>query len=114
MDQRQVFDVLVIGSGAAGLAVALNVADHAKVAVLSKDTLKSGSTRWAQGGIAAVLDSDDSVQAHVEDTLNAGAGLCNHSAVRHTIENSNDAIKWLIEQQVQFSKNDNNDYHLTN
>jgi L-aspartate oxidase len=68
MDQRQVFDVLVIGSGAAGLTVALNVADNAKVAVLSKDKLDSGSTRWAQGGIAAVLDSDDSIKAHVADT----------------------------------------------
>ena len=113
MDQRQVFDVLVIGSGAAGLAVALNVADHAKVAILSKDTLDSGSTRWAQGGIAAVLDSNDSVQAHIDDTLNAGAGLCNFNAVKHTVENSEAAIKWLIEQQVQFSKDNNDEYHLT-
>ena len=113
MDQRQVFDVLVIGSGAAGLAVALNVADHAKVAILSKDALDSGSTRWAQGGIAAVLDSKDSVQAHVDDTLNAGAGLCNYNAVKHTVENSENAIKWLIEQQVQFSKDNNDEYHLT-
>ena len=113
MDQRQVFDVLVIGSGAAGLAVALNVADTAKVAVLSKDKLDSGSTRWAQGGIAAVLDSDDSIKAHITDTLDAGAGLCNYSAVRHTVENSANAIKWLIEQQVEFSKDSNNEYHLT-
>lgn len=112
MDQRQVFDVLVIGSGAAGLSVALNVAEHAKVAVLSKDTLQSGSTRWAQGGIAAVLDDEDTSQAHIEDTLNAGAGLCNYNAVKHTVENGRDAIKWLIEQQVQFSK-ENGEYHLT-
>jgi len=113
MDQRQVFDVLVIGSGAAGLTVALNVADHAKVAVLSKDKLDSGSTRWAQGGIAAVLDSEDSIKAHVNDTLNAGAGLCNYNAVKHTVENSAEAIQWLIEQQVQFSKDSNDEYHLT-
>lgn len=112
MDQRQVFDVLVIGSGAAGLAVALSVADSAKVAVLSKDTLDSGSTRWAQGGIAAVLDSEDTVKAHMKDTLNAGAGLCNYNAVKHTVENGTDAINWLIEQQVQFSK-EGDDYHLT-
>lgn len=112
MDQQQVFDVLVIGSGAAGLAVALNVADSAKVAVLSKDKLDSGSTRWAQGGIAAVLDSDDSVKAHIEDTLNAGAGLCNYNAVKHTVENGSKAIDWLIEQQVKFSK-EGDEYHLT-
>jgi L-aspartate oxidase len=112
MDQRQVFDVLVIGSGAAGLAVALSVADSAKVAVLSKDTLISGSTRWAQGGIAAVLDSEDSVAAHIQDTLTAGAGLCNYNAVKQTVENGSDAIKWLIEQQVQFDK-EGDDYHLT-
>lgn len=116
MDPRQVFDVLVIGSGAAGLAVALNVAQKAtngaKVAVLSKDTLDSGSTRWAQGGIAAVLDSEDTVKAHINDTLNAGAGLCNYSAVKHTVENGTDAINWLIEQQVQFDKQ-GDDYHLT-
>jgi L-aspartate oxidase len=112
MDPRQVFDVLVIGSGAAGLAVALSLADSAKVAVLSKDTLDSGSTRWAQGGIAAVLDSEDSVKAHIKDTLNAGAGLCNYNAVKHTVENGSDAINWLIEQQVQFSK-EGDEYHLT-
>ncbi len=113
MDQRQVFDVLVIGSGAAGLTVALNVADNAKVAILSKDQLNSGSTRWAQGGIAAVLDNEDSIKAHMADTLNAGAGLCNFNAVKHTIENSSAAIDWLIEQQVQFSKDSNDQYHLT-
>jgi len=112
MDQRQVFDVLVIGSGAAGLAVALNVADTAKVAVLSKDTLDSGSTRWAQGGIAAVLDTEDTIKAHISDTLNAGAGLCNYNAVKHTVEHSAQAIQWLIDQQVQFSK-EGGEYHLT-
>ncbi len=112
-DHRHVFDVLVIGSGAAGLTVALSVADHAKVAILSKDVLDSGSTRWAQGGIAAVLDNDDSVKAHMQDTMNAGAGLCNYSAVRHTVENGKKAIDWLIEQQVKFSKGEDNDYHLT-
>ncbi|MFT6974015.1 MAG: L-aspartate oxidase, partial [Bermanella sp.] len=112
MDQRQVFDVLVIGSGAAGLAVALSAADSAKVAVLSKDTLISGSTRWAQGGIAAVLDSEDSSQAHITDTLTAGAGLCNYNAVKQTVENGADAINWLIDQQVQFSK-EGDSYHLT-
>ena len=111
--ERHFYDVLVIGSGAAGMAVALNVADHAKVAVLSKDALDSGSTRWAQGGIAAVLDDDDSIKAHIDDTLNAGAGLCSYNAVKHTVSNGRQAIEWLIDQQVQFSKQDDDSYHLT-
>ncbi|HRW29467.1 MAG TPA: FAD-dependent oxidoreductase, partial [Emcibacteraceae bacterium] len=78
MAQGYDFDVLVIGSGAAGLSLALLVADNAKVAVLSKNKISSGSTSWAQGGIAAVLDDRDSTQAHIEDTLKAGAGLCDY------------------------------------
>lgn len=111
--ERHIYDVLVIGSGAAGMAVALTAADHAKVAVLSKDALDAGSTRWAQGGIAAVLDDEDSIKDHLEDTLNAGAGLCNYNAVKHTVSNGRKAIEWLIEQQVQFSKQDDDSYHLT-
>ena len=68
------FDVLVIGSGAAGLTLALQMAQHAKVAVISKRKISSGSTSWAQGGIAAVLDDRDSTDDHIEDTLDAGAG----------------------------------------
>lgn len=111
--ERHVYDVLVIGSGAAGMAVALTAADHAKVAVLSKDALDAGSTRWAQGGIAAVLDDEDSIKNHLDDTLNAGAGLCNYNAVKHTVSNGRKAIEWLIEQQVKFSKQDDDTYHLT-
>ena len=69
-------DVLIIGSGAAGLSLALRLADHCNVIVLSKSDRNEGSTRYAQGGIAAVFDEQDSVDAHVADTLNAGAGLC--------------------------------------
>jgi L-aspartate oxidase len=113
MSQNFLSDVLVIGSGAAGLSLALSLADHAKVAVLSKDELDAGSTRWAQGGIAAVLKAEDSVDEHINDTLDAGAGLCSESAVRFTVERSKNAIEWLIEQQVQFSKDKDDDYHLT-
>src|SRR6187402_606509 len=95
-------DVLVIGSGAAGLTLALSLAANAKVAVLSKNALNQGSTWFAQGGIAAVLDDQDSIDNHVQDTLVAGAGLCHEDAVRFTVENGKSAIEWLINQGVSF------------
>jgi L-aspartate oxidase len=108
------YDVLVIGSGAAGLTLALSLAKQASVAVLSKSKLTEGSTWHAQGGIAAVLDDQDSIDAHVSDTLIAGAGLCHEDAVRFTVERSKSAITWLIEQGVNFTKEqDSSDYHLT-
>ncbi len=111
------FDILVIGSGAAGLSVALRLADKASVAVLSKIEFGQGSTRWAQGGIAAVLDSSDSIESHVQDTLVAGAGLCNAEVVRHVAERGPDCIQWLIDLGVLFSKspavNGEEAYHLT-
>lgn len=99
-------DVLVIGSGAAGLSVALRLAHLGKITVLSKAEVTEGSTFYAQGGIAAVLDESDSVDSHVEDTLIAGAGLCDEKAVRYTVEHSREAIEWLIERGVMFSKED--------
>ncbi len=110
-------DVLVIGSGAAGLSLALKLADHLKVALLCKDQVSGGSTYYAQGGVAAVLDSSDTVDAHVRDTLTAGAGLCEEEAVRFTIERSRSSIEWLINQGVPFTGSDDNhtqsEYHLT-
>jgi len=107
-------DVLIIGSGAAGLTLALNLSEVGSVAVLSKNRIKDGSTWYAQGGIAAVLDQLDSIDAHVVDTLAAGAGLCHREAVKFTVENSAKAIEWLIEQGVDFTRNDEDtDYHLT-
>jgi L-aspartate oxidase len=107
-------DVLVIGSGAAGLTLALNLSSVGKIAIISKDRLQDGSTWYAQGGIAAVLDNQDSIDAHVADTLVAGAGLCHEEAVRFTVENSKDAIAWLVEQGVNFTRNgDDKDFHLT-
>lgn len=114
MSLHQQYDVLVIGSGAAGLTLALSIAKQAKVAVLSKTRLTEGSTWHAQGGIAAVLDNQDSIDAHVADTLIAGAGLCHEDAVRFTVERSKSAIQWLIQQGVNFTKEqDSSDYHLT-
>lgn len=114
MKKHYQYDVLVIGSGAAGLTLALSLAQHAKVAVLSKNAVNQGSTWFAQGGIAAVLDDQDSIDAHVADTLVAGAGLCHEDAVRFTVERSKEAIQWLIDQGVNFTKeNVNGDYHLT-
>jgi len=114
MKKHYQYDVLVIGSGAAGLTLALSLAQRARVAVLSKNEINQGSTWFAQGGIAAVLDDQDSIDAHVADTLIAGAGLCHEDAVRFTVERSKDAIQWLIAQGVNFTKeNSNGDYHLT-
>ncbi len=114
MDTHNHHDVLIIGSGAAGLTLALSLAENAKVAVLSKGALNEGSTWFAQGGIAAVLDDEDSIEDHVADTMNAGAGLCHKDSVRFTVERSKAAIQWLIDQGVSFTKeHEGGGYHLT-
>ena len=120
MSQHFQHDVLVIGSGAAGLTLALTLPDNLSIAVLSKGELTNGSTYWAQGGVAAVLDHSDTVDSHVSDTLDAGAGLCREDAVRFTVEHSREAIEWLIEQGVPFTRDEGNErddggfeFHLT-
>ena len=108
------YDVLIIGSGAAGLSLALNLPRKLNIAVLSKSELNEGSTWYAQGGIAAVLDNNDSVESHVADTLNAGAGLCHKEAVEFTIRHSKAAIQWLIDLGVNFTRQGSSgDFHLT-
>ena len=102
MATRHQHDVLIIGSGAAGLSLALHLPNHCRVALLSKADLKQGSTYWAQGGMAAVLHSRDTVDSHVEDTLAAGAGLCQREAVEFTVRNSRRCVEWLVEQGVDF------------
>ncbi|MCG8378380.1 MAG: FAD-dependent oxidoreductase, partial [Proteobacteria bacterium] len=102
LDQQQ-HDVLIIGSGAAGLSLALKLADHAKIAVLSKDALIEGATFYAQGGVSAVLDEHDSIASHVEDTLLTGAGLCNADIVRYVVEQAHKSVDWLVEQGVNFT-----------
>ena len=107
-----VFDVLIVGSGLAGLSAALHLAATHRVAVLTKGALRSGSSPWAQGGIAAVLSGCDSVQSHVDDTLVAGAGLCDPAATQFVVEHAPQAIAWLRELGVPFSLEDG-ELHLT-
>jgi L-aspartate oxidase len=110
-------DVLIIGAGAAGLSLALKLAEHANVCVLSKGKLSEGSTLYAQGGVAAVFSDDDSIESHIEDTLVAGAGLCDAEAVRFTVSNAKESMQWLIDTGVNFDKEVDPDgkihYHLT-
>ena len=99
------FDVLVIGSGGAGLSLALKLANvQTRVAVLSKFALTSGSTYYAQGGISAVFDANDSIESHLNDTLNAGAGLCDTDIVELTVKHGKESIDWLREQGVKFTQ----------
>ena len=109
------FDTLIIGSGLAGLTLALKLAEHQKVGLITKKSLLDGASSWAQGGIAAVLSDDDSVDAHIQDTLTAGAGLCDETVTRYVVEHGKAAIDWLIAQGVAFTKDTSADmgYHLT-
>lgn len=91
-------DVLIIGSGAAGLSLALRLAEHSSVIVLSKGPISEGSTFYAQGGIAAVFDETDSIDSHIEDTLIAGAGICDRQAVSFVASNAKTCVQWLIDQ----------------
>lgn len=107
-------DVLVIGSGAAGLACALRIADHARVTVLAKGPLPAGSTWYAQGGISAVLAAGDTFESHEADTLAAGCGLCDPAAVRHAVEQGPASIEWLVSLGVAFTRDATSaEYHLT-
>ena len=105
-------DVLIVGSGAAGLTAALNLAGNYKVAVIAKGALAEGATRWAQGGIAAVLEEGDSFDAHVRDTMIAGAGLNDERVVEHVVEAAPRAIRHLVELGVPFAS-ENGALHLT-
>ncbi|HCN97653.1 MAG TPA: L-aspartate oxidase [Leclercia sp.] len=110
-------DVLIIGSGAAGLSLALRLAPHQKVIVLSKGPISEGSTFYAQGGIAAVFDETDSIDSHVEDTLIAGGGIVDKHAAEFVASNARHCVQWLIDQGVLFDThvqaNGEESYHLT-
>ena len=110
------YDVLIIGSGAAGLTAALNLADHLKVAVLAKAGLSEGSTAHAQGGIAAVLEPGDTFESHIDDTMIAGAGLNDRKTVEFVVEHAPAAIERLAELGVPFNPTEgegHDRWHLT-
>ena len=117
MTHQSSYDVLIIGSGASGLSMALNLADKLKVAVVSKASLAEGATLYAQGGVSAVMDQSDSIESHIQDTLNAGAGLCDEEVVAHIVKRGRERIEWLIDQGVPFSTHLSDDgnveFHLT-
>ena len=107
-------DVLIIGSGAAGLTAAINLADRFRVTVLAKGALDEGSTAWAQGGIAAVLEPGDTFDAHIADTMIAGAGLNDRATVEFVVENAPAAIERLAKLGVPFNVDGDGDgWHLT-
>src|SRR6476661_810160 len=106
------FDVLIVGSGLAGLSAALHLAPTHRVAVLTKRAMSDGSSGWAQGGIAAVMSEGDTFDSHVEDTLVAGAGLSDPAATRFVVEHSPESIEWLRSLGVPFSQ-ENGHLHLT-
>ncbi|CCQ73404.1 L-aspartate oxidase [Magnetospira sp. QH-2] len=114
---ESIYDVLVIGSGAAGLSLTLHLAGRTRIALLCKGELKETSTYYAQGGVAAVLDDKDSTESHLQDTLEAGAGLCREDVVRHVVENAKPAVQKLIDYGVDFSRRERSDgtleFHLT-
>jgi len=117
LQSTQATDVLIVGSGVAGLSLALRLADTAKITVLAKADLTQGSSLYAQGGVAAVLNDVDSFSAHIQDTLTAGGGLCHPDTVELTVQRGPAAIRWLIDQGVGFTRELGPDgrphYHLT-
>ncbi len=107
------FDVIIVGSGGAGLSLALSLPDHFNIAVLAKSTLTDASTYYAQGGVAAVLDKTDSIEQHINDTMIAGAHLCEMAAVKQTVEGGKSSVDFLLNQGVQFTLDDQEQLHLT-
>lgn len=104
MDYSQRYDVAIVGGGIAGLSVALRLPGHLRVALFTKGQLGESNTRYAQGGLTVALGSDDSPELHFQDTITAGAGLCDETAVRILTEEAPAAVRWLISMGVQFDR----------
>ena len=102
------YDFLVLGSGIAGLSFAIKAADRGSVAVVTKKGKVESNTNYAQGGIAAVTDNDDTFESHIQDTLKSGAGLCKEEVVRFVVTEGPERIRELIEWGVHFTKIENN------
>lgn len=107
------FDVIIIGSGGAGLTLALSLPNSYQIAVLAKSHLTDASTFYAQGGVAAVLDQEDSIEQHIDDTMIAGGYLCHLDAVKQTVEGGQAAVQFLLQQGVQFTLDEQDNLHLT-
>ena len=117
MSKQYNFDVIILGSGAAGLSLALHLPSSVSVAILAKDNLEQYSSYFAQGGISAVLEPDDSVEQHVQDTMIAGAGLCDEEVVTFTAGAGKPAIQWLTDLGMPFTRDrqeiSSSGFHLT-
>ena len=113
LDTLHQFDVIIVGSGGAGLTLALSLPQHFKIAVLAKSSLTDASTYYAQGGVAAVLDQTDSIEQHINDTMIAGSFLCEKEAVQQTVEGGQASVDFLLKQGVQFTLDDQEQLHLT-
>lgn len=117
MSTKSNCDVLIIGSGASGLSLALTLAEHVNVALISKASIEESATLYAQGGVSAVVDQADSIESHVADTLNVGGGLCLPDVVEFIVRRGRNRIEWLIDQGVPFTTHQFDDgtvdFHLT-
>ena len=107
-------DILVIGSGAAGMSAAIKLSENFEVTLVTKNSLIDSSTWYAQGGIAAVIDDNDTIEEHLRDTLIAGDGLCNETAVRECVSHGEEAINWLASLGTNFTQDKSSkNFHLT-
>src|SRR5947209_7110299 len=104
MASNRPFDVAIIGGGIAGLSTALRLPEYMRVALFTKGQLGESNTRYAQGGLTVALGADDSPELHAQDTVAAGAGLCDENAVRILTEEAPEAVRWLIDRGVRFDR----------